>query len=141
MSRMVLGNLLLRNPSSISTTNMMPTYSSFQPLDGTVIPIRRNDRPEITLVWDRVCGSDLDQLMNIVNSTQLYGSRDTVMMYYNDNHLLEGYVILVGASVSPIPSTGAYYTELGHAAHIMIQQEAMVSITVVPYEFTVLRGV
>jgi hypothetical protein len=141
MARMILGALLRRNPTSVSTTNIMPSYSGFQPLDGTLIPIKRADRPEITLTWEGVTGIDLDQLLNIINSTQLDNNRDTVILYYNDNHLLEGDVVMVSASITPLPSTGAYYTESWRAAQTFIDTSANVSITVVPYEYTILRGV
>ena len=134
VNRVILGVPLRRNPTTISVNNLMPNYSGFQPLDGLLTLIEKKNRVEITLNWENIDGSDLLQINNIIKSTQIDNSRDVIQLFYNDYHILEGKVILVGSTVEPVAATGSYYTELNHDAHIYIPVRANVTLTLIPVE-------
>jgi len=132
MARITLGELLSRNPTSISCNNLMPQYYIFEPLDGNSILIETYDRIEITLVWDRVYGSELTQLLDIINDTQ-GATRAVTEIDYSDNHILSGEVVILNSVIQPIPMTGGTYQ--GKELDV----GAFVSITVSPNDYTFLE--
>ncbi len=132
MGRITLGELLSRNPTYISCDNLMPDYYVFQTLDSTSIPIETYDRMNITLVWERIGGDELTQLMNIIDATQ-GETRAVTELDYDDNHILQGEVVILDASVRPFPMTGGYYNG------IYIPLQAEVTIVVSPNDYTFLQ--
>lgn len=129
-----MGELLDRNPTSISVSNLLPDYYIFQPLDSTSIPIETNNRMQITLTWDMVTGDDLAQLMDIIGTTQNTTTRRSTSLTFDDTHILSGDVLLISANVSPHPGTGGYYGD------IFVPLVANVTMTVMPYNFLFWNG-
>jgi hypothetical protein len=136
--RITLDELLTRNPISLSIDNLMPQYYIFQPLDGVAIPLETYYRTQVTLTWDKVFGDDLDQLVDIIASTQPTNQRNPVSIDYNDYHLLEGEVVIIDASITPLPATGA---QLSQNVTIDVALAASVSITVIAYDFSYYSGI
>jgi hypothetical protein len=132
MARITLGELLDRNPNTITCNNLMPDYYNFQPLDGTSIPIETYDRMEIVLTWERVYGDELTQLLDIIESTQ-GATRAVTELTYDDDHLLVGDVVIMNAVIQPIAMTGGTYND------IPIDLGASVTITVAPNDYTFLQ--
>jgi hypothetical protein len=144
--RIILGSMLKLNPTTISTSNIAPAYSGFQPLDGHVIPIEKNDRIEITLSWEHISGTILNQLLNIINESQKSNSRQVPTFFYNDYHYFCGEIVLLSANISPIVGTGAYSLQWNpqtkiYENHTYIPVAANVTIVIVPKDIYIYQNV